>query len=160
MILLLEKLNKALQTIAPPLPPGYDYASAVRREAADAVPNRTSSRPGLIESEASLDTAPAARHRPFDNVDSYDNQQNLCSLWNACCGAFTIMSTYAGSNHLTADKSGDRLRLWGVGLFEGGELHLDILLRASRSLQEKLWEPLVSRFVEIALQQRKCLYSI
>lgn len=154
MIILLEKLNKALQTIAPPLPPGYDYASTERRNATQAFATSAGCPPDPMVSGALSGGSRTSVLSAPDDLDAQDNHQDVCSLWNACCGAFTIISEYAGSNHMVAEKCRDRLRLWGLGLFESGELHLDALLGASKSLQEKLLEPLAARFIEIALQQR------
>lgn len=49
----------------------------------------------------------------------------------------------------------DRLQIWGCRLFRAGDLHLDLLLGASKAWNDKLAEPLAAHFVEIALEQRK-----
>lgn len=151
MIILLEKLNKALQTIAPPLPPGYDFV-ANNRTANIEGPR---SDQGMILEDIDRHTIPDLESSSIDAGDANhpSRQDSIESLWNASCIALVTIAEYAGPLCNVVQECRERLRLWGIGLFGSSESHLDALLRASPLLRERLAGPLASRFVEIALEQ-------
>lgn len=99
MIVLLEKLNKALQTIAPPLPPAYEYAAAARN-ISRAIGQRTSQPLSMPEEDEPLvnSTSPSLSPPPSD-METQEVQQNIRSLWVGCRAAFTTLSEFGQESH-------------------------------------------------------------
>lgn len=161
IIVLLEKLNKALQTIAPPLPPGYAHATtgiALPDAREDDVGMLATSQMGRANSvaAATFRSSPATTNpASTDSVESQEASQDLQSLWKACASTFKTMALNARSERSTLEACRQRLSLWGSGLFSPDEFHIDNLLNKSKSLRQKLSKPLASRFIEIAMEQRK-----
>jgi hypothetical protein len=155
MIVLMEKLNKALQTIAPPLPPGYDYTSASRNSARSAAERPSRGTFASEEDASSMRGMPPSMQSSLSETTEQEVQQNIGSLCTACRDAFTTLSEFGQQSSQVLFECRDRLKLWETGLFAKGDLHLDLLLGASRAMNKKLAEPLASHFVEIALEQRE-----
>lgn len=87
----------------------------------------------------------------LDDLSTQSRNDSVQGLWKACCNAVTSLSTYARPEDPVMQQCRNLLKLWGSGLFNGGELDPDLLLGALPSAQEKLARPLASRFVEVAL---------
>lgn len=160
MISLMEKLNKALQTIAPPLPPGYEYAAAGNFSAGRA---REAPVRDISEHEEGRLIADDSNHATIsshDDLEAEEHRQSIYDLWHVCCNTFKSMASFGLGHHLALNECHERLKLWGTGLFPNGGLHLDMLVGRSRVLNEKLAVPVASHLVEIALEQRKLLLCL
>lgn len=146
-------LNKALKAIAPPLPP-YDFSSqgAVRYHTAsqggqpgpaptsnndqesDRLPERAQTTAKMREVGTFRGAALTPGDSPSEHLPSLREMYSLCLK--------TLWKIFTYRQHKDLEFAASRLKLWGLGLFDG-PLPLDIVL----SVQMKLYSETASQMV-------------
>lgn len=151
----IKALNKALRAIdiAPPLPP-YDFVSqgAVRNctasQGGQPGPAPTSNNdqesdglPERAQATATMREAGTFRGGAFTlGVSPFDHLPSLREMYSLCLKTLWKIFTYR--QHKDLEFAASRLKLWGLGLFDG-PLPLDIVV----SVQKELYSETASQIV-------------